>query len=301
MATTSIEIPHLPKGTLVKDWKKGFLAATALLTKEQKLSILPLYVSRSAGDQAWAYEAAKQETIEEALKELEARIDGKESILVTSQKFFELSLPEVKKSNRSAISSFWFKVVEIGEAADIPRHLIMCKFLQNVAHGSKVFAKNKSKIVATITNEDMNTMFEEVQERLHEKSVSNQTIKVEEVFHSSDEIQNVTQMFSKLQEQINDIKVTIDRSSITEESESESSGSEECSDDENQDNPVLFYKNSKQKNQMFCSICKKTNHTKKFCNKRKCSNCHGIGHDAEKCPSYKKKHTSKSYHSQKSA
>ena len=298
MATTSIEIPHLPKGTLVKDWKKGFLAATALLTKEQKLSILPLYVNRSAGDQAWAYEAAKKETIEEALTELQARIDGKESLLVSSQKFFELSLPEADKSNRSAVSSFWFKVVESGEAAGVPINLILCKFLQNVAHGNKVFVKNKSKIVPEMTSTDANTIFEEIQEKLLEKPVYSPKVKVEEVFHSSD-VQSVSQMFSKLQEQIDDIKITIDQSNIVAQSESELSDMEECSDED--DNPVLFYKNSKSKNQMYCTICNKTNHTKKFCNKRKCDNCHGVGHDSEKCPSFKKKHTSKAYHSRKSA
>ena len=298
MATTSIEIPHLPKGTLVKDWKKGFLAATALLTKEQKLSILPLYVNRSAGDQAWAYEAAKKETIEEALAELQARIDGTETIMVTSQKFFELSLPDADKSNRSAVSSFYFKVVESGEAAGVPKNLIVCKFLQNVAHGSKVFVKNKSKIVPEITNEDVNNIFEEVQEKLLEKPVASPKVKVEEVFHSSD-VQSVSQMFSKLQEQIDDIKISIDHSNIVAISDCESSDMEECSDED--ENPVLFYKNSKGKNQMYCTICNKTNHTKKFCNKRKCENCQGLGHDAEKCPSFKKKHTSKAYNSRKSA
>ena len=70
-ATTSIEIPYLKKGMLVKDWKKGFLAATALLEEAQKIAILPLYVNRSSGDQQWAYKAAEKATIKEALEQLE--------------------------------------------------------------------------------------------------------------------------------------------------------------------------------------------------------------------------------------
>ena len=53
-ASTSIEIPYLRKGMLVKDWKKGFLAATALLEEKQRIAIMPLYVNRNLGDQKWS-------------------------------------------------------------------------------------------------------------------------------------------------------------------------------------------------------------------------------------------------------
>ena len=81
MAQTTIDIPYLCKGMLVREWKKGFLAATALLEEKQKTAILPLYVNRSSGDQQWAYKAAEQPTIALALTQLEAQLDGEKSKL----------------------------------------------------------------------------------------------------------------------------------------------------------------------------------------------------------------------------
>ena len=76
MAQTTIEIPYLTKGMLVKEWKNGFLAATALLEEKQKVAILPLYINRSSWDKEWAYRTAEQPTIALALKQLETQLDG---------------------------------------------------------------------------------------------------------------------------------------------------------------------------------------------------------------------------------
>ena len=51
MAQTKIEIK---KGMLLKEWKKGLLVATALLEDSRNL-----YISRTSGDQEWAYQAAE--------------------------------------------------------------------------------------------------------------------------------------------------------------------------------------------------------------------------------------------------
>ena len=288
MATASIEIPHLLKGMLVKDWKKSFLAATALLTKEQQLSLLPLYVSRSNGDQQWAYEAAKQENIEDALKELQKRLDGETSLLITSQHFFELSLSESDKSNRASISSFWIKILELGEEAGISKDLMICKFLQNVEHGKKVFDSFKTTIIPTMSNQAMTAVYEEVQKRILNKSDKTQ-IKKEDVFVVAEDKEHMTNMISNMQEQIDNLKWNIQS---LQESEATNMQSEESSNSDDEDDQVLFHKKTN-KQRFFCSICRKTNHTSKFCNKRRCENCQGLGHDIDKCPSSKKKQFSK--------
>ena len=90
--------------------KKGFLAVTALLEEKQKVAILPLYINRSSGDKDWAYRAEEQPTIALALKQLETQLDEEKSKLTQAIDFFSISPSDSDMTNRSAVSSFWFKV-----------------------------------------------------------------------------------------------------------------------------------------------------------------------------------------------
>ena len=84
------EIPHLKSYQSVKDWRISFTAATLLFTEEQRLNYLPIAVDRSRPDQKWAIEAIKREPLNEALDELELRLDGKINRLPAISHFFDM-------------------------------------------------------------------------------------------------------------------------------------------------------------------------------------------------------------------
>jgi len=285
-ASTSIEIPYLKKGVLVKDWKKGYLAATALLGAEQKVAILPLYVNRSSGDQQWAYKAAEKANIKEALDQLEVYLDGAKSTLNAAVEFFNLAPLDKNMTERSAISSYWFNVLDSGAAAGVAKDLIIYKFLQYAPHGNKIFEKMKDTIKPNISDDNMTKVFDEILKKLSEKG-SLETIKIkEEVFVTKEpDGNNIPEMIASLQEQINSLRTDYQSAEAMSDTESDS---EEFEDE----GPVYFTQkkkfNKKYKN-MYCSICKKNSHTAKYCNNRKCANCQGTGHDVDQCPSYKKR------------
>jgi hypothetical protein len=289
MAAASIEIPYLKKGVLVKDWKKGFLAATALLQEAQRVAILPLYVNRSSGDQQWAYKAAEKTTIKAALEQLELNLDGAKSKLNAAVEFFNLAPLDKNMTERSAISSFWFNVLDSGTAAGVAKDLIIYKFLQYAPQGNKIFEKMKETIKADISDADMGKVFDEIVKKLSEKGnhlTDNAKIK-EEVFVANEPDGNkISEMIASLQEQINSLRM--DYQSV--EADSDTDSDTEEFDDEG---PVYFTQkrkfNKKTYKDMYCSICKKSSHTAKYCNNRKCANCQGSGHDMDKCPSYKKR------------
>ena len=276
---------------LVKDWKKGFLAATALNLKEsQTIAILLLYVNRSLGDQQWAYKAAENTTIKEALEQLEFNLDGAKSKPNAAVEFFKRAPLDKNMTERSAISSFWFNILDSGTTAEVAKNLIIYKFLQYAPHGNKIFEKIKAKITATISDADMTKIFDEIVKKLSEKGnhlTDNVKIK-EEVFVTNERDGNNTpELIASLQEQINSLRMDY-QSGEPETGSDTVSDSEECDDE----GPVYFTQkkkfNKKYKN-MYCSICKKNSQTAKYCNNRKCANCQGSGHDTDQCPSYKKK------------
>ena len=138
-ASVNINIPCLQVGELVKDWRKIFTASTVLLSESQRISILPVYVCRSSGEQSWAYEATKCGTLAESLDFLEKFIDGPKSNLTKASEFFQVKLKDTEKLTRSDLSVFWFDVHEKGNAIAATSDLIIYKFLQQVPFGNKVF------------------------------------------------------------------------------------------------------------------------------------------------------------------
>ena len=71
----NIAIPHLQPEQCVKDWRAAYVSATSLLKETERIQLLPMAVDRSPSDQAWAVWATSKTTLQEALNELEARID----------------------------------------------------------------------------------------------------------------------------------------------------------------------------------------------------------------------------------
>ena len=110
-----------------------------------------LRACRSLADQQWAYKAAEKTTIKEALEQLELNLDGSKSKLNAAVEFFKLAPLDKNMTERSAISSFWFNVLDSGTAAEVAKDLIVYKFLQYAPHGNKIFEKMKATITATIT------------------------------------------------------------------------------------------------------------------------------------------------------
>ena len=159
------------------------MAATALLKEEKNIAILPIYMSRSNGDQQWAYKAAEKDTIKDALKELELHLDGEKTALVAANEFFVLCPTEEKPISRAAVSSFWFRVRDMGGVAEMSIDMMILKFLNFVPQRSKFFEKMKDSIKADMSEADMTKIYEEVQRRVDQGAgKEKEDVKKEEVF-----------------------------------------------------------------------------------------------------------------------
>ena len=261
-ASTSIEIPHLKVDILVRDWRKSYLAAIALLEEKQKVVILPIYVTRSHGDQNWAHKAAEKNTIKEALDYLQLHLDGETSRLIKANEFFDLK-PRDKEEpmNRAEISSFWFKVLDIGTNAEIGNDLMVLKFLQFVPHGHKVYEKLKENIKSDMSDENVTKVFDEIQKRISTVTHQQVVVKKESVFVNEEP---VTEIIERMQKQIDDLKEEMGTNESRNQGFWENVTNSDSSDEEDSrsEGTVLFNR-PKHKQDMFCSICKKTNHTAK--------------------------------------
>ena len=78
-------IPQLKENVTVKEWRGLFECAVAGLAND-KASI---YSVCSSADTKWALEAAKKNTLKEALDELKAHIDCKKTQRVAASEFFK--------------------------------------------------------------------------------------------------------------------------------------------------------------------------------------------------------------------
>ena len=74
--TALTPIPHLAVGQTVKDWRRRYLAATATINDEQRKAMIPAYVHRNNGVVLIAEAACENDSLVNALKELESLIDG---------------------------------------------------------------------------------------------------------------------------------------------------------------------------------------------------------------------------------
>ena len=168
---------------------------------------MPLYINRSSGDKQWAYRAAEQPTIALALKQLETQLDGEKSRLTQSIEFFCISPSDSDMTNRSAISSFWFKVQDAGKDLGVTNDLIVYKFLQHVPNGNKVYEKLKETINPSMTEQDMTAVFDKAQNEasnFHVRDPEESNCKVEEsdeddqVYFGGNRSQTKQGMFCKI-------------------------------------------------------------------------------------------------------
>ena len=285
-AAYNLSIPHLKVGQKVSDWRTLYTSATALLEEKQKVGFLPVAVDRSTADQEWTAEAAKHETLKDALNELQIRLDGKKTRLVAMTEFFRLKPRDDKMLNQHTLSTFFFEVLEVGHQAKLTNDVIAMKFLEYIPGAAKLYSDNEKEITEEMTNAKLIEFFDVVKERLSKgkDEVLVETI-AEEVFHvNSTSEEKVPRWAENLQAEVSALKSSLKNISST----------ESTSDDQNE---AFYYKkdgkNYKKKSYGPCSICKKDNHTEKKCFKRECKKCGGRGHDEDKCASRIKNRNSK--------
>ena len=116
-------IPQLLQGQKVKEWRRLFVCATSHFADDkERLRYLPQGVQRTPADIQWAFEAAKCETLEEALDVLEKRLDGSKDKLTAVTDFFRLE-PVQQPLSADGLSVFFFKVMDTGKTAGLTNDL----------------------------------------------------------------------------------------------------------------------------------------------------------------------------------
>ena len=281
----SLPIPHLKKGQSVKEWRILYTSATTLLKQPEQIQFLPIAVDRSPADQAWAFKAAKQTTLKEALDELELRLDGKPTRFVAVKTFYDLK-PVVRISLIN-LSAFFFDVLEAGKTAEVTYDLIALKFLQHIPGSTKLFTDNERSIKADMSEEDLIKFFDIVKSKLSTKSKVDPSFIKDEVFAVEDCIQASAETIPKWAEDLRSEVMEIKQSLQPQNRVVPSNCSSSCSSSTDD----AFYNNaSKTKGEATgtnntCSICGLKNHFAKTCYKRICKACEGRGHDAENCSS----------------
>lgn len=258
-------IPQLLQGQKVKEWRRLFVCATSHFADDkERLRYLPRGVQRTPADMQWAFEAAKCETLEEALDELEKRLDGSKDKLTAVTDFFRLE-PVQQPLSADGLSVFFFKVMDTGKTAGLTNDLIAYKFLEYAPGGKKAFRDLRATIKADMTRDALLTLYDHAKE--HAPTTREMKVKEEPVFIVQEE-EKIPSWAKELQREVSRLK------SNTKESVSTDETSVTSTDDN------VFYSKDKKT----CDICKMNNHVEKDCFKRICKRCKGTGHDVENCP-----------------
>ena len=275
MANASIMVPHLAEGQKVKDWRRMYLAATALLTEDQKIALIPVYVSRNAGETDIAHICAQKKPLKAALDELELLIDGAPSRMIMLNRFWELK-PASRDFN--GLTSFFFTLQAGAKGARVPNDVMLLRYLNFVPNGEKFFAQNEDTITEDISDEDSLTVFKKIQTKLvrNEHDASGMAVKKEKddsfIFNVEDG-NEMPKWAENMQKELSEIKekMTEDQAGVA----------------DDKDSGVFYGYNGQQKSRTGprCYNCNKIGHIASRCYSKKCKCCGGVGHDEEKCPS----------------
>jgi hypothetical protein len=287
---TAIEIPHLAKGQKIADYKKIFLASTATLKDEQQRACLPIYVHRTEGEKQLAYSAAAKTTLTLAFKFLEDFIDGSPCIFTESTNFFAMK-PKHDQS-MDAIRSYYFELLEVSTRAEISRDVFLKRFFTNIPGGKKLFDDSKAKIKNDMSVDDVMNLFKELIPKLEKKVSGKESPSIKDepfVFpiQNKEEDSVMPRWAKDLHNEVNQLRAKF------------ASSESGFGDDEevNAEHSMFAFGKSgndyKGKDKSSgCNICGKQGHDPQSCFKRECSKCHGKGHDADVCPSFKRQQKS---------
>ena len=280
---TSVEIPHLAVSQKIADYKRVFLAATATLEKDtQRLACLPLYIHRTEGEKQLAFTAASKDTLEDAFKFLEEFIDGAPCLFTESNKFFDLKPSDPKSMD--SVRSYYFELMEISDRADMTSDTFLKRFFTNIHGGKKIMKDVADDIKVDMSSQDLLDLFKKIMPKIKKKLSGDEspTVKAEEQFVfpvSSVHDEETPPVWAiNLQNDVNELRSRM--------------GSSESGFVTDEDPLVYAYQNrtnEDKKKKSGCQICGKKGHAQKNCFHRKCENCQGTGHDAELCPSYKRR------------
>lgn len=277
MTPTPTNVPALSPGEKVAQWRRGYLAATATLTKEEKIALLPIYVNRTKGENEIAHLATKEAEVKEALDLIETLIDGMTSIVKLTNSFFDVSAKD------KDITSLFFELLAAGKACNVDNELIMIRFCGLVKNGEKFYDDNKASIKAAMTDATMMKLFQAAKAKIADPP----KVKVEKDYvWAAAAVEEPPQWANEIHERLDEIERQNSKPGYDEQDETDS---EESVNYVNQRNPNF------EKKKLTCYICKKPGHLADRCYKRKCDQCKGIGHDKKDCPSGKSNFQRRSY------
>ncbi len=128
-ASVNVPIPQLKKNQSIEEWRRNCIASVALIEEKQALKLLPTYVCRTPGDQLLAEVAAKEDTLEKALDQLQILIDGDITDFTWMSRFCEKKLEDSSTAGQTAL---FFELMKIGKNAGLEHMTMIRSFNQFV-------------------------------------------------------------------------------------------------------------------------------------------------------------------------
>jgi hypothetical protein len=283
MSTQAIEIPFLTRRDKVVDWRKNYLAATALLNAEQQLRLFPVYAGKNAdeGERMMIDFCSKKTTVKLALDELEVLRDGEPPKLTLINRFYETT-PIL-----SSYKSFFFELIHAGNKAGVSCQMVMLRYLSLCPGGQKFYDSNKAEIDKAEMNEGQAVaLYKLFAPRLDTLSGTSKDVEIKEESGFSafmSEQVDVPVWARELKEEIQVMQRTL--STVTGDSYSYKSDSEdEVMYTNKSSGSSSFLQNGNKKKRIICSSCSKPGHEAENC-WVKCMICSGKGHHSKVCPS----------------
>ena len=170
--SVNIPIPHLKKDQSIEDWRRSFVASVALIEEKQALRLLPTYVCRTPGDQLLAEVAAKEETLEKALDQLQTLIDGEISDFIWMERFCGAKLDDPSTAGQTAL---FFELMKIANNAGLSPQKAVLRFLNIIPSGKVIYRKIRDDIVENLDDDQLPKLFKKIQPLLKEKDTASAT------------------------------------------------------------------------------------------------------------------------------
>ena len=201
----NIAIPHLQPEQCIKDWRVAYVSATSLLKETERIQLLPMAMDRSPADQAWAVQATSKATLQEALDELEARIDVQKSRLRAVTDFYKLA--PLNKITEANLSDFFFDVFQASKTARLTYDHAAFKLLQHIPECSKLC--NDGGIKSDMSGEELFALFDKVRSKLTESASAPERVFYSEV-PTGEQEECLPDWASDIQQQLTKVKESLE-------------------------------------------------------------------------------------------